>query len=135
MKSSILIVCEIPEQLTGSGCCGKLEGPNAYVGGRCVFEERRRQKEEIGRLFLRLKGEFAEGEAEVIQVDPRNQLYLWSKICADVVRHRPRFWSAVKSLSMMFPVRAILVNGEVLFSNGVFDEDEVFEKIKVAVRN
>jgi len=43
-KPSIILIRETDAQLTGSGCCGKLEGDNAKFSNAFVFSETRQLK-------------------------------------------------------------------------------------------
>ena len=129
-NSSIILIREQPGQMTGSGCCGKLEGDNTEFCGENVFEENRRIKVEMGKLYMDLKDEFNGSGDNIIQVDPRNQLYLFPKLIADVFRYRPSFKDALKAIFMVFSPPAIIVNGRILFSRNLPGKEEVVHRIK-----
>ena len=113
----MLLVVERAEQLTGSGCCGKLEGDRAFHRGRPLFEEARSHQEAAGPLF-RLFLELGPGWRVTI-VDPRNLLGLWPALWAHVRRHRPPFPAALRSLLLAFSTPALLVDGRLVTSGGL----------------
>ncbi len=107
-----VLVVERAEQLTGSGCCGKLEGDNAFQGGEPVFEDSRRDQEAAGPLFQLLSGFGPHWTVEI--VDPRNLLALWPRLWQHVWRHRPPLLSALRTLSLAFSAPALLLDGRVV---------------------
>jgi len=110
----VVLVLERAEQLTGSGCCGKLEGDNAFQGGRPVFEAARRDQEAAGPLF-QLFAELGPGWTVEI-VDPRNLLALWPRLWRHVRRYRPPLLPALRTLLLAFSPPAILLDGRVMAS-------------------
>ena len=72
-KPSIILIRETDAQLTGSGCCGKLEGDNAKFSNSFVFSETRQIKETMGDVFQTLTKRFSDS-IEMSVVDPRNFL-------------------------------------------------------------
>ena len=82
---SLIFIRENEGQLTGSDCCGKLEGDWRYDNGAPIFEDQREVISKLAPLFLTVKQRWPE-QFEVQQVDPRNQLFLTPKILADIWR-------------------------------------------------
>jgi hypothetical protein len=124
VKCSVVFIRESAEQLTGSGCCGKLEGDNARVRGRPVFEQAARFKEETGRLHRAVRDFFSQDDVQVVQVDPRNQLYLAGKLCRDVWRYRPGFRAGLRTILQAFSLPAVVVNGTVLSRGGALPDPD-----------
>jgi len=125
---SVLLIREHAEQLTGSGCCGKLEGDSSLTGGEAVFGHSRRQARDLGVLHRALRRFFPADErgerVSIVIVDPRNQLYLAAKLWRDVLRHRPPWREALRSLFQTFSVPAVVVNGRVVSTRqGLPDPD------------
>lgn len=114
VKCSVVLIRESAEQLTGSGCCGKLEGDNARVGGRPVFNQAAEIKEQTGTLYRAVRTFFSEDDVEIVQVDPRNQIYLAAKLSRDVWRFRPGFAAGLRTMLQAFSLPAVVVNGKVL---------------------
>ncbi len=117
-KVSIILIRETAEQMTGSGCCGRLEGDHKLTGGGAAFQEVRRQQESFGILHRAVVEFFAEEyrshELEIVTVDPRNQLYLIPKLIGDVWRYRPGVWSGLLTVCQFHSLPAVIVNGSVL---------------------
>ncbi|RMF86704.1 MAG: hypothetical protein D6741_21545 [Planctomycetota bacterium] len=117
---SIVLIRDGAEQLTGSGCCGVLTDDDPTVRRQNVFRETRRDQEHFGilhrtvtRLFTK---EIADGELDVTIVDPRNQLYLVSRLTTDVFRYRPGIKAALATVLQLFSVPAVVVNGRIISS-------------------
>ena len=115
---SVILIRENAEQLTGSGCCGKLEGDSAASGGGELFQEARRHAEDLGVLHRAVRQFFpplaGEPQVSVETVDPRNQLYLLPKLWSDVARYRPGFWPGLRTALQLFSLPAVIVNGHVI---------------------
>ncbi len=107
-RPSVILIREWAEQLTGSGCCGRLEGDFARCDGQPVFAERREVMERMGLVYRGLKEQF--GDAVEIQVvDPRNAALLFL-LLRDSWTFRVGLGAA---LAMLFriPKQAVVVNG------------------------
>lgn len=115
---SVLLIRENPEQMTGSGCCGKLEGDTALTGGDRVFQHARQHQREMGVLHRAIREFFppCDGTERVrVQiVDPRNQLYLLPRLWRDVWHYRPGLWAGLRTACELFSLPAVIVNGRVL---------------------
>jgi len=115
---SVLLIRENAEQLTGSGCCGKLDDDDPSLRGRNVFEEADRQRRDLGVLHRAIRRFFPDeqGRARVSVeiVDPRNQLYLWPKLLRDVFRYRPGWRTGLRTIVQAFSLPAVVLNGRVL---------------------
>ena len=132
---SILFICERAEQVTGSGCCGKLEGDNVNLGGRDLFEHTHQQRQAFGRLHRTIRHLFADelaaGRIEITTVDPRNQLYLVGRLIKDVYRYRPGWRAGLRTLLQLFPIPAVIVNGRVVTRRSqVCDPDTLCHQVQ-----
>ena len=127
-KPSIILIRETDAQLTGSGCCGKLEGDNAKFNDSFVFAETRQIKETMGDVLQTLTKRFSDS-VEISVVDPRNFLYLYPKILKDVLVFRPSLKSTLKALFMMIAVPSIVINGEIFRTNDFSNNEEVAQRI------
>jgi len=133
-RVSILLIREAAEQMTGSGCCGRLEGDSDLIGGKKAFAEVRRQQEAFGILHRAVIEFFGEqqqrGELSIVTIDPRNQLYLIPKLFQDVWRYRPGWRSGLCALCQWFSLPAVIVNGRVLSARGVpLDPDTLCHEV------
>ena len=122
---SLIFIRENEGQLTGSDCCGKLEGDWLVQNGEPIFEKQRDVLASIAPLFLEVKKKY-EGEIDIEQVDPRNQLFLMPKIFSDIWRTKNFSWASFKSLFMLYRLPAVIFNGELLFSGRVPSKQELF---------
>ncbi len=128
-KPSIILIRETDAQLTGSGCCGKLDGDNAKFNDSFVFAETRQIKETMGDVFQTLTKKFSDS-VEIAVVDPRNFLYLYPKILKDVLVFRPSLRSTLKAIFMMITVPSIVINGEIFRTNDFSNNEEVAQRIE-----
>jgi len=128
-KPSIILIRETDAQLTGSGCCGKLEGDNTKFSNAFVFAETRQIKETMGEILQSLTKRFSDS-IEITVVDPRNFLYLYPKILKDVMVFRPSLKSSLKALFMMIAVPSIIINGEIFRTSYFSNNEEVAQKIE-----
>ena len=128
-KPSIILIRETDAQLTGSGCCGKLEGDNAKFNDSFVFAETRQIMETMGDVLQTLTKRFSDS-IEISVVDPRNFLYLYPKILKDVLVFRPSLKSTLKALFMMIAVPSIIINGEIFRTSDFSNNEEVAQRIE-----
>ena len=139
-KVSILLIRESPEQMSGSGCCGKLEGDQSITGGTAAFRDIRQTQKEFGvlhRTVVEFYGPALQsGDLTITTIDPRNQLYLIPKLCSDVWRYRPCWKKALSSLLQMFSLPAVVLNGRVISQRGkTMDPDTICHEISRIVKS
>lgn len=109
---SVIMVRESEEQLSGSGCCGRLEGEFLVCREGPVFAERRAQIEAMGPLYRGLRTRFGD-DLEIQVVDPRNLLSLIFLLVRDFLRYRVGVVEAIRTVTRL-PVQAVLVNGRLV---------------------
>lgn len=115
--SSILLITERPEQITGGGCCGRLEGDLHLLGCHEELFPIARERQNafaIVQEHIRSLADKHGWEVEIVPVDPRNQLYLWCRLIRDVLRFRPGFVAGLRAVCLWFGLPAIVVNGKVV---------------------
>ncbi len=119
---SIILIRETAEQMSGSGCCGRVAGDPDLTGSGDAFREVRRQQEAFGILHRAVVEFFSEqqqrGELTIVTVDPRNQPYLIPKLVKDVWRYRPGWGKGLCSTLQFFSLPAVIVNGRILSRRG-----------------
>jgi hypothetical protein len=115
---SVLLIRENAEQLTGSGCCGKLDDDDPALRGKDLFRETEPHRRDLGLLHRAIREFFPplEGRERVAVeiVDPRNQLYLAPKLLRDVLRYRPGWRAGLRTVFQAFSLPAVVLNGRVL---------------------
>ena len=121
--STLIFVRESEGQLTGSGCCGKLEGGWRNGKGRPVFVLQRKTLQAIFPLSQAARRHFGR-RVEVLHVDPRNQLFLFPRLLMEGIRHRAFGLRFLCALLMIYRLPAVIFNGELLFSGRVPSESE-----------
>jgi hypothetical protein len=107
-RPSVILVREWEQQLTGSGCCGKLEGDFLGCGDDAVFAGRREIMERMGPVYRAIRDRF--GDAVELQVvDPRNVSLIFL-LFRDFWVFRVGLRSALATLFGL-PKQGIIVNG------------------------
>lgn len=109
--TSVILVREWEQQMSGSGCCGRLEGDFAICSGERVFEERRAVMEGMGPVYRTLRKQF--GDAIDVQVvDPRNVSLLFL-LFRDFWTFRVGLGAALRTL-LRLPKQGVVVNGRLV---------------------
>lgn len=131
MEHHLILIREIDQQMSGSGCCGRVEGDlRQWVGEdeRCFFPERRALMDRFGVVYRAVKAEFGE-EVRVTVVDPRNQISLVPMVVRDALRYRVPALTALQSV-LSASVCSALFDGQLLFRREVPPVDRVLELIR-----
>ena len=129
-RPSVILVREWEAQLSGSGCCGRLEGDFLARDGEPIFRERRACMEAMAPLSRALRERF--GDAIELQVlDPRNPALFFLLLRA--------FWAfrvglveALKTIGRL-PIQAVVLNGKLLSRGEWPDPLEVVELLEEAI--
>ena len=109
-KPHVILIREWEQQLTGSGCCGKLEGDLVVCPEGRVFAERRQVIERMGEVYRAIKGRFGDA-VDIEVVDPRNVGLIFFLV-QDFRTYGVGFREAVSTL-FRIPKQAVLVNGRI----------------------
>jgi len=118
MKPSVLLIREWEYQMSGSGCCGRLEGDFLLCDGQSFAPERRAVMERMGPLYMALRKRLGDS-AEIEVVDPRN-VSLFFLLLRDFRRYGVGLGEGFRTLARI-PVQAVVVNGR-LVSRGEWPE-------------
>ncbi len=113
----VILVREWEQQLSSSGCCGRIEGDFLDFGaepGR-AFAGRRAEMESAGVLYRALNARYGD-RIDVRIVDPRNLLALVPTLLRDARRHGASIPEALASL-LRLSVNCVIVNGRVVARN------------------
>lgn len=127
-KIHVLLLREWDQQMSSSGCCGRIEGDMTQFQGERVFPERRKVMEQMGEIYRTLYEVFPD-EIEVEVVDPRNLIAYTTVVYREQKKLRSRLSEKVKQFVHGFHRSAIFVNGELLFSGEVPSPDKVVKTI------
>jgi len=131
-KPSVIIVREWEQQLTGSGCCGKLEGDFLGCGDDAVFRERRAVMERMGPVYRSIRERF--GDAVELQIiDPRNAGLLFMLV-RDFRAFRVGLRAVWRTLAKL-PKQGVIVNGRLIDRSEHPDVDHIVGVVEHAVRD
>lgn len=109
--TSVILVREWEQQMSGSGCCGRLEGDFAFCSEGRVFAERRAVMEKMGPVYRTLRERFGDS-VDVQVIDPRN-LSLLLLLVRDFWAFRVGVGAALRTLLRM-PKQGVVVNGRLV---------------------
>ena len=127
MRPSIILIREWEAQMSGSGCCGRLQGDVLDIGGRRVFPERRQAMEAMGPLYRAIRARYGDA-VEVMVVDPRNWVSLMIRLVRDFIRCRVPFGAILHTLNSISTV-AVVLNGRIVARGDWPDPDIVLRRI------
>jgi hypothetical protein len=128
VRPSVILVREWEQQLSSSGCCGRIEGDFlSKPGGQPSFPERRAAVEAMGPLYRGLRERY--GDTIDLQVaDPRSFITLIPLLVRDFRRHRVGLRTAIRTLTRT-PVTGVIVNGELIATGAWPPLEDVAEAI------
>ena len=106
--------------MSGSGCCGRLEGDFLQCESQPVAAERRAVMERMGPLYRSLRERYGEA-IELDVVDPRN-VSLVFLLLRDFWAFRVGLGEALRTLTRI-PIQAVVVNGRIV-ARGVWPDLE-----------
>ena len=130
-RPSVIIVREWEQQLTGSGCCGKLEGDFLGCGEDAVFHERRALMERMGPVYRTVRNRFGD-QVDLQVIDPRNPGLLLM-LLRDFRAFRVGLRTALGTLFRL-PKQGVLVNGRLVDRSTHPDPEEVAAAVDEVVR-
>ena len=122
-RHTLIFVRESEGQLTGSDCCGKLEGDWARQQGKPVFELQRKHLAAIQPLADAAGRTFGEN-LDILHVDPRNQIYLFPKLIREAVVRGKFSFRHLQALLMLYRLPAVILDGRLLFSGSLPEAEE-----------
>ena len=129
-RPSVILIREWEAQLSGSGCCGRLEGDFLTRQGEPVFRERRACMEAMAPLSRTLRERF--GDAIELQVvDPRNPALAFL-LLRDFWAFRVGLVEALKTIGRL-PIQAVVLNGRLISRGEWPDPLEVVEILEEAI--
>jgi len=125
MRPSVILVREWEQQMSSSGCCGRLQGDLLGDGKTRVFAERRRIMEAMGPLYRALKARFGE-DVELMVVDPRNFVSLIPRLIRDFICYHVPLSHAFATLSG-YSTLTVIVNGYI-YARGAWPDADILAR-------
>lgn len=128
-KPSVIFVREWDQQLSSSGCCGRVEGDFLGTGTvrERVFSERRACMEDVGVLYRALRDRFGD-EVEIRVLDPRNLLSLVPILWREGRRHGVPLVERLTNI-LRASVNMLIVNGRVVARGAWPSPSELVESV------
>lgn len=115
----VLLVREWDEQMSGSGCCGRIGGLGTEFCHPEDFVPVRERMEAMGGVYRALR--VALPDADVTVVDPRNWAWLVPAVVRDARRSGLSWPAAVREVVRATTPASIVVDGVVVCQGGVPD--------------
>lgn len=109
-RPHVILIREWEQQLTGSGCCGKLEGDLIACPEGRIFTDRRAAMERMGAVYQAIRSRFGD-TVEMDVVDPRNASLIFL-LLRDFRAFGVGFGDALSTL-FRIPKQAVVVNGRI----------------------
>ncbi len=130
-KPSVIFVREWEQQMSSSGCCGRLEGDTLSWGGERCFAERRKIMDRVGELYRAIRDRYGDG-VDIRVIDPRNIPALIPTLVSDFRRYGVPLRQA---LGVLFgiTVNTVVVNGRLVSRKGLPDVARLLELVDTAM--
>lgn len=105
----VLLIHEQPAQLTGSDCCGKIEGKYTDFHIEPLFEDTRKSLEKAEILMTKIRTSFQ--DVEIHQIDSRNIFGLWMMLWKYRKRLKLTLMHKIKLFLLFFRVPCMIIDG------------------------
>ena len=129
----LILVREVDQQMSSSGCCGRLSGDAVlWDRGGCVFPERRAQMERFGEIYRAVRHRFGDTVA-ITMLDPRNFVTYTPLVIRDGIRNKLPLSAIFRAVVRRSLTMGIL-DGEILFSDRIPSPDEALGLIEARLR-
>lgn len=128
----VLFVREKDQQMSGSGCCGKLEGDVIELSkssGELLFCENRSIMEHMGEIYRRLDKEFG-SQVELEVIDPRNIVFLTITLLRQWRKTQYPLRERIRQFIKGFRVSSVFVNGQLAAVERYPEYEAVVKKVR-----
>lgn len=124
----LILVRELDQQMSSSGCCGRIEGDAAFWSSDgCVFPERRVMMNRFGEIYRAVRQTFGDS-VEITVIDPRNLIAFFPLVIRDAIRFQVPLGTALRAATSTSIATAIL-DGQLLFARKAPSPAEVVDLI------
>jgi hypothetical protein len=124
----IFLIHEQPAQVTGSDCCGKIEGKYTDFKPEPLFKKTRKSLERSEMILNKIRNEI--GSVEIHRIDSRNILGIWTMLWKYRQKLHIPFWGKIKFFLLLFRVPCLIINGEYIELDHPAAEKKIDELIK-----
>lgn len=94
------------------------------------YREIRESAGECGRLHREIRARFGEDEVEIIQIEPKDYLYVMPRVLREILKRGQPFMPSTRTLFLWHPVPAVIVNGKTVSSGGVPSVDDILKELE-----
>lgn len=129
--STVIIVRESD---SGSGCICCTGGMGDHAKKEPSYHEIRASAVECGKLHRKIRERFGEEEVEIIQIEPKDYIYVVPRLIKDLLKYRGPFLSSLRTLLLWYPVPAVIVNGKVVGKGKVPGAEVLYEELEKTIR-
>ncbi|HVY55860.1 MAG TPA: hypothetical protein VHC46_08905 [Thermodesulfobacteriota bacterium] len=118
------------ESDSGSGCVCCSGGMGEHAKKEPSYREIRESAAECGRLYRELRERYGEEEVEIIQIEPKDYVYVLPRVIRDIIKRREPLVSSLRTLLLWHAVPAVIVNGKIVSTGAVPGSNAVFKEIE-----
>jgi hypothetical protein len=94
------------------------------------YHEIRESAVECGRLHREIRERYGEDEVEIIQIEPKDYIYVIPRVLREIFKHGQPFVPALRTLFLWYPVPAVIVNGKTVSPGKVPSVEDIFKEIE-----
>lgn len=131
-RHHVMLVRAWDQQMSGSGCCGRLGGESTELGRAGDFAPQRADMEEVGAVYRALRRVLTD-DVELTVVDPRNLVWLVPRLLRDGRGRGLRSTELWREVRRGTSRTAVVVDGMAVAWGQLPGPDEVVERVLVAL--
>ncbi len=131
---SVSTVIIVRESDTGSGCICCSGGMGEHAKKEPSYSGIRASAGECGRLHREIRERYGEEEVEIIQIEPKDYIYVVPRLIKDLLKRRGPFLSSLRTILLWYPVPAVIVNGKVVGKGKVPGAEVLYEELEKTIR-
>jgi len=120
----------VRESDSGGGCICCSGGMGEHAKKEPSYHEIRESAGECGRLHREIRERYGEEEVEIIQIEPKDYIYVVPRVIRDILKCRVPLVSSIRTLLLWYPVPAVIVNGKMVGSGTVPRANDIFKEIE-----
>ncbi|MFI5324017.1 MAG: hypothetical protein ACHQ6U_10925 [Thermodesulfobacteriota bacterium] len=118
------------ESDSGSGCVCCSGGVGEHAKKEPSYHEIRESARDCGRLHREIRERYGEDEVEIIQIEPKDYIYVMPRVLREILKHGQPFIPSLRTLFLWYPVPTVIVNGRTVSPGNVPSIDEIQREIK-----